>query len=440
MPRDCQGHALTGATAATAGMVDDATRAFILGYGDPIAPLDAAIAASPTCSMAWLTKGWVHALSNDPGGVATARTLAGHVRSMPSNEREGVHALSLDLATAGRWDEAVAALDRHLLDDPLDLLAHQVALRLDGFQGRFHLGAARSARALPQWSKDTPGYGMLLSFYGFGLEELGDYGRAEAVSREAAELEPFGYWPHHAVSHVLEMTGRPGEGLAWMDQRQPFWATDKHGTRSHIWWHKSLFHVELGQYREAAALYEREILPTLRPTGTSLCNGSALLWRLEMLGCDTDGHWQKLAELWDGRATGDLSPFNDIHAAMTFLRTGARGKFEDLLRTMRSSAEQSGGLARTYGCVAVPVVMALDRFVRGDYSRVVETLLPVRADLWRMGGSKAQRDVVDWTLVEAANRAGDRDVAMALTNERLAARPESVPNRQFERAASTTNH
>ncbi|MGD9802200.1 MAG: tetratricopeptide repeat protein [Hyphomicrobiaceae bacterium] len=434
-PKDCQDHELSGATAQAALCLDEATRAFILSYGDPLAHLDAAIEAAPECTMAWLAKSWVSALTNDPKGVASARTLLAQARTRPMNTREHTHAAALDHTIRGQWDEAVMILDRHLMDAPLDLLAHQIALRLDGFQGRFHLGAGRSARALPQWSRSTPGYGMLLSFYGFGLEELGAYERAEDVSREAAELEPLGYWPHHAVSHVLEMTGRPAEGLLWMEQRAPLWSSAKHGNRSHIWWHKALFHVELGQYGEALALYDNDILPTLRPTGTSLCNGSALLWRLETLGCEAD-RWTALAKLWADRATGDLSPFNDIHAAMTFLRADQRHEFEVLLDVMRRSAQDGGNLGIAYRAMAVPIVEALEGFTRGDFALAVEKLLPVRQELWRMGGSKAQRDIVEWTLVEAANRARDRSVASALTNERLAARPSSAPNRRFEKAVA----
>jgi hypothetical protein len=62
-------------------------------------------------------------------------------------------------------------------------------------------------------------------------------------------------------------------------------------------------------------------------------------------------------------------------------------------------------------------------------------LLPVRFDLWQIGGSHAQRDVVDWTLTEAAVRAGQRDVALSLAHERLAPRPRSAPNRRFLRQA-----
>ena len=96
---------------------------------------------------------------------------------------------------------------------PLDLVAHQGAAVTDGFLGRFPWVRDRSARALPFWSKDQPGYGTLLAFHGFGLEEAGDYARAEDESRAAAELEPLSFWPHHTVAHVMEMTGRPEDGL-----------------------------------------------------------------------------------------------------------------------------------------------------------------------------------------------------------------------------------
>jgi len=434
--KDCQDHELSGATQEAAHRLDEAMRAFTLVYGDPIGFLDAAIESAPECTMAWLTKAWVNALSNDPKGVAAAGKLAEQSRALSSNAREQAHAAALELTVKGEWEAAVAVLDRLLMEHPRDVLAHQLALRLDGFQGRFHLGAARSARALPQWSTETPGYGLMLSLYGFGLEELGDYGRAEDVSREAADREPLGYWPHHAVSHVMEMTGRADEGVRWMEQRAPLWSTALHGNRSHIWWHKALFHIELGEYGKALGLYDGDILPALRPVGTSLCNGSALLWRLETLGCEADARWAALAELWSDRATGALSPFNDIHAAMTFLRADRRREYEALRDAMRRSARVGGGLATTYRSVGVPVVEALDQFTRGDFAGAVETLMPVRHELWRMGGSKAQRDVVEWTLVEAANRARDRKVSKALANERLAARPASAPNRHFERAAT----
>ena len=74
-------------------------------------------------------------------------------------------------------------------------------------------------------------------------------------------------------------------------------------------------------------------------------------------------------------------------------------------------------------------------FHRGDYAQAVELLLQVRFDLWQIGGSHAQRDVVNWTLTEAAIRAGQRDVALSFAHERLGTRPRSAPNRRFLKRA-----
>ena len=76
-------------------------------------------------------------------------------------------------------------LDRHLMRYPFDILAHEAAVLLDRFLGRFRWVRDRTARALPLWSKDMPGYGTMLAFHGFGLEETGDYARAEDESRAA---------------------------------------------------------------------------------------------------------------------------------------------------------------------------------------------------------------------------------------------------------------
>jgi hypothetical protein len=82
-----------------------------------------------------------------------------------------------------------------------------------------------------------------------------------------------------------------------------------------------------------------------------------------------------------------------------------------------------------------PDSRGLAAFQRGAYAEALELLLPVRVDLWQIGGSHAQRDVIDWTLTEAAVRAGQRDVALSLAHERLATRPRSAPNRRFLRHA-----
>jgi hypothetical protein len=381
--------------------------------------------------MAHLGKAWVFLLANDPGLRKHAETLVETVRPLSLNAREQAHQTALSHLCRGARAAAVAVLDRHLMRCPFDLVAHQGAAFTDGFLGRFPWVRDRSARALPLWSKDQPGYGTMLALHGFGLEEAGDYARAEDESREAAELEPLSFWPHHTVAHVMEMTGRPEDGLGWMAAREPLWSTPAHPNQVHVWWHKALFHLELGQYDAALALYDGPIRATQRAVGTLLTNSSALLWRLDTLGCDVGDRWHELARLWDGHADGKCLVFTDIHAAMAELGAGQEVLVERRLAAMRETAASDAEAAGLYGNVGIPIVEALIAFRRGAYAQAVELLLPVRFDLWQIGGSHAQRDVVTWTLTEAAIRAGHRDVALSLAHERLGTRPRSVPNRRF---------
>ncbi|HEX3954586.1 MAG TPA: tetratricopeptide repeat protein [Stellaceae bacterium] len=435
MAQDAQGHQLSGATPHAALIFDEAVRAFNLVHGDAIGLFDAARDAAPELAMAPLGKAWIFILANDPDFRNRAEALLSEIKPLVMNDREQAHFNALSHLCQGARAAAVTVLDRHLMRHPFDLVAHQGAALIDGFLGRFPWVRDRTARALPLWSKDQPGYGTLLAMHGFGLEEAGDYVRAEAESREAAELEPLSFWPHHTVAHVMEMTGRPEDGLGWMAAREALWSGPGHVNEVHIWWHKSLFHVELGQYDAALALYDGPIRATQRSIGNSLTNASALLWRLDMMGCDVGDRWHDLASVWEGHADGKCLVFTDIHAAMAELRSGREARVERRLAAMRATAAGDSEAAGLYRSVGIPIVEGFTAFHHSKYDEAVELLLQGRFDLWQIGGSHAQRDVVNWTLTEAAIRAGQRDIALSLAHERLGMRPRSAPNRRFLRYA-----
>src|ERR1700736_4126712 len=343
MIQDAQGHYLSGATAEAAATYDQAVRAFNLVHGDSIGLFDTAREAAPDFAMAQLGKAWVFTVANDPGLRTQAAGLVETARPLTMNEREQAHFAALSHLVQGARAAAVAVLDRHLMHYPFDLVAHQGAALTDGFLGRFPWVRDRSARALPLWSKDQPGYGSLLAFHVFGAEEAGDYDRAEDESRAAAELEPLSFWPHHTVAHVMEMTGRPEDGLGWMAAREALWSTPGHMNQVHIWWHKSLFHLELGQYDVALALYDGPMRATQRPVALSITNATALLWRLDTLGCDTGDRWLEQAALWQDHADGKFLVFADIHAGMAELRSGHETLAERRLEAMRETAASGLG-------------------------------------------------------------------------------------------------
>ena len=134
------------------------------------------------------------------------------------NERERTHLAALEHAVAGARAASVVGAGPAFDALSVRSLAHQAAMLQDGFLGRFRLVRDRSARALPLWSKDMPGYGIMLSFHGFGCEESGDYGRAEDELRAAAELEPYKLL---AASHRRARDGndRAARGRTWLDER-----------------------------------------------------------------------------------------------------------------------------------------------------------------------------------------------------------------------------
>ena len=428
---DSQNYELSHSNAKADAQIDKAVRAFTLGYGDANAHLSASLEHAPNCAMARLLQLWLRLLSNNSEIIAEVGPQLASIRTDGWNDREKSHLEALQLASKRRWPSAVVVLDRLLMRYPHDLAAHQCAMRLDSYLGRFHRSAGRAARALPFWSKEHKNYGIILSFFGFGLEESGDYARAEDIAREAAILEPYGYWPHHTVSHVLEMTGRPTDGIDWMDTRFEFWSSTKNNNCAHIWWHKALFHIDLGQSDEALKIYDENIVPLARPVGFQLCNLTALLWRLETLGCDPGNRWAHQHKLFQQQSTDVCNPFGEIHAVMAALRADDWAAYETLLSGMQTAANDDSEIAPAYGEVAVPIAKAIAQYVKGAYRNTVDLLLQVRANLSRMGGSVAQRDLIEWTLTAAAIRANERSISVSLANERMAFKPGSLVNQRF---------
>mgnify|MGYP006255308285 FL=1 len=176
----------------------------------------------------------------------------------------------------------------------------------------------------------------------------------------------------------MEMTGRPQEGLKWMDSREALWNGANCNNRVHIWWHKALFFIELGQFDQALAIYDDEILPVMRPVATQLCNPTALLWRLELLGLDAGSRWQDLLPLWHEQLAGMYSPFNEIHATMSALKANDCPAYNSILEKMKSRGQGNSELAPAYTEVAVPIAEAMNKFVNGDYKAALDGLLPVQ--------------------------------------------------------------
>ena len=431
MVTDLQGNFLSNASAGAADQFDAAVRSLNIYSGDPLARLEEAIADSPAFAQAYLLKGFILALATEPAASQVARQVSNHLRSLSLNEREASQSAILDQLLLGNWSAATTSMDFHNMRYPRDLVALQIGHLMDFERGSARDLRDRLARVMPQWSSEVPGYHAVIGMYAFGLEETGDYTRAEDNGRRALDLEPLDAWAHHAVAHVMEMQGRAQDGLGWMRGRQAYWARDDNFFKVHNWWHGALYHLDLGQFDEALNLYDGPIRANLSRVALDLVDASALLWRLQLCGMDVGERWQELASCWGEHADGQLYPFNDWHAAMAYLGAGQEARLKELVAAMERSATGATDTAHWIRDIGLPLVRGFTQFWRGQYAICVQTILPVRGIANNFGGSHAQRDLIDWTLTEAALRSGQPDMASALAYERAALKPHSGAIREL---------
>lgn len=431
---DQHGHRLTGASAVARDHYERALGLFRIFSGDPLAATEAAIAESPGFAMAHMMKAWLNLLGTEPGGLEAAGAAHAAAAKLCRTPREKGHLAAVGQVIEDRWHDAAQTLLRVSADHPHDLLALQAGHQIDFFTGNARLLRDRISRAVAEWSPGMPGYHAMLGMQAFGLEEMGDYAYAEITGRKAVELEPRDSWAQHAVAHVLEMQGRTGDGIAWMRANPEGWSRDSFFA-VHNWWHLALYHLDRQEIDEVLKLYDGPINGGRSTVILEMIDHSAMLWRLHLRGLPVGDRWKALADNWMPLAGAANYAFNDAHAVMAFIGAGRPSMIEAVLDAQDRAMAGSGDNARFTREVGRPVVLGLAAFGEGDWAGCIEALQPVIPIANRFGGSHAQRDILDLTLLEAALRLPDPGLARAISAERRAAKGCSPHARaQFERA------
>jgi tetratricopeptide (TPR) repeat protein len=428
--KDCRGMPVSTANRESLRGYEMAVELLHGYYGDPLAVIDRTLAQDPHFVMGHCLRAALMVMSSDKTAEQALRASVHAATDLvaSANPRERSHIAAASAWLDGRFERAVELYGRILLDYPFDTLALQVAHVGDFFLGQSSMLRDRVAQVLPYWSEALPGYGYVLGMYAFGLEETSLYASAEASGRRALDLNRRDPWAVHAVTHVMEMQGRVGEGIEWLNSRAADWAPDN-GLSFHNWWHLALFHLDRGEDERVLELYDHAIRRPDSGVVLELIDASALLWRLHLRGIDAGDRWQRLADHWAPRAEEAYYAFNDAHAMMAFIGAGREELGCTLLRALERRVAGGGTNGRMTWEVGLPLCRALQAFGDGDYRRAIDLLQPLRLIANRFGGSHAQRDLVHLTLLEAACRAGNQPLARALVAERCALKPESGFNR-----------
>jgi tetratricopeptide (TPR) repeat protein len=423
-PRDCP----SGTRCETAlAHVETALEQMLSYFGDPLQSLDQAIDADPGWGHPHLLKAALLLTLGEyePARQAALSLAEADARSRGATGREAAHCLAAHAALDGDWELACARWEGILVQHPRDIAALLFAHLFDFYRGDALNLRRRVERVLPHWDTGVPLHGYVLGMHAFGLEECGHYGQAEDAGRAALEANRRDPWAVHAVTHVFEMQGRHADGTRWLAGRAADWAVDN-GFAFHNWFHAALFEMERMDTAAALALYDAHLAPA---TGMPLqrVDGTAILWRLHLLGVDVRARFDTLRAHWGTETpAAGFYAFNDVHALVAQVGAGdapgaaaARARLLSALEQPQSCGPTNRRMAAEVGW---PLAQAFIAYANADWTAAAEGLLQVRDRAQMFGGSHAQRDILTWTLLDAATRAGRPALAQHVLNERRIAK------------------
>ena len=397
--------------------------------------LGRAIDADPGFALAHAARARVLQLR---GAMPEARAAAARaVQLAPSatrRERGHVEAIALNLEPD--MPRTLAHVLEHLREFPRDGLVLSLTsgiFGLIGFSGR----RDRNDALLDLLDGLAVSYGedwWFLNVHGFACTEADKRGRGRRLVDRALSLNPRNAHAVHGRAHVCYEANESDEGAAFL---RTFLADyDRRAQlHCHLSWHLALFELALGRPEHAWTLYDEHIRPVNSYASAliTLSDSVSLLWRCRLWDKERGAvAWGELRDFARRSFPAPSVAFADEHVVMACAafgdHAGAASRIDELRR-----AEHEG--RQPAGRVAADVAEAMAAFAQGNDDTVIRLLVPVLAELVRVGGSHAQRDVFEETLLGAYLRSGRPEAAGLLFRERLDRRP-SARDRSWLQPAS----
>ncbi|HEX6017851.1 MAG TPA: tetratricopeptide repeat protein [Burkholderiaceae bacterium] len=436
--KDARGNLLGTDSAAARDAAESALWRMMSFYDPPLADLERAIELDPHWPLPHVMKAGFLLSLTEPSLRADARSELDRAQLLlaAAPARERTHWEATQRVLDGRWHDACALWDEWLLDHPRDALALQWAHLWDFYRGDAANLRARPARALPEWEAADPLYAHVLALHAFGLEECNLQQQAEEAGRRALALDARSPWAIHAVAHVMEMQGRFDDGAAWLRHHQGAWV-EGNGYACHLWWHLALFRLEGLDDTGVLRLVDAHLAGDALQVTLQRVDAASMLWRLHLLGADVRQRCAALVAQWDlADDSAGYYAFNDVHALLAMLAADDGARAEHWVARCAERALAADDAPRANHAMArevgAPLMRALLALARGEPGSAAQALYAVRGKAQRFGGSHAQRDLIDQTLLAAAAAdPGSRALGRAVLNERRSARPVSALTRHW---------
>ncbi len=387
---------------------------------------DRAISADPDFALAHVARArglQLQARAGDAQAAAARARALGNALS----RRERGHVEAVAIAVEGDAPRALAAIRAHLAEFPRDAMVLGPATGvygLIGFSGR----QDRNEQLADLLDGLAAAYGddwWFLGAHGFALTEARGWAVGAPLVERSLGLSPRNAHAAHAHAHVLYEKGGDSEGAAFVDSWLPGYAREAQ-LHCHLSWHLALFELALGRPARAQQLYTESIRPgaSLSPPMPTLADSASLLWRTELAGEARRADYWKDVAAHARRSFPHIGlAFADAHCALAFAATGDTEALERRIRELRHADAEGRVLS---GGALTLVAEAFGAFARGDCDTAIRLLAPAVDQFVRIGGSRAQRDLFEHTLLAAYFRADRADEAAALLKRRLDRQP-AVP-------------
>ncbi|HEX4171297.1 MAG TPA: hypothetical protein VHY82_02330 [Acetobacteraceae bacterium] len=387
-------------------------------YPGATAAFDLAIATDPGFALAKAGKAQVLLRQGNVvearQALADARAVAGGVTA-----REASHIAFFELVFAGRTDAAISALHAHLSEWPRDALVVASAgnpnglIGASGRIGQKHEIAVMMDGLAPHYGDDF----WFLAYHAMALSENGQLAAARPKIERSVALNPNNAHGAHGFAHVCYESEDAETARSFLSSwlttypREGFF----HG---HLSWHLSLCELLAGNFDRAALLYQDAIALGRHSGGPQqkVSDGAAYLWRSELAGQprDTDA-WRALHEYASGALPRPGSGLADLHVllAQAVMRddTGPEARARQIEALARERHYPSGSylpaLARGFAA-----------FERADFAEAIVALMPLAKQSERIGGSRAQHDLIEFTLLKACLNAGRLEEARQVLSAR----------------------
>ncbi len=390
-------------------------------YG-PDAKLEAALEADEGFAMAHVVQAYVlHLQTNVPAARAAAEKAI-ELSAGCSREEQQI-ARIVHSFTHGKGAEAIGLVHEHLDEFPTDTLALRVAQRLY-MLGCFGAGVPDFPNHLmAMMRKVAPANGddwAFLGQYAFAHHETNQPEKAMDLATRSLEGNPQNAVASHSVTHSYFEQGDAANGGRWLGDWLDGW--DRRASyNTHLSWHLALFELAQGKYRQALDLYETHIRPGVQARNlANLQDAASLMWRLQIYsGAEPGKPWDEVREMALPAAETPGPAFRDCHAALAFAGAGDAESTQKFVDRVKAQGEKGDDLSRE---MVLPIALGAAAFAAGDYDEAADLMGPTYPMLARIGGSHAQREVFEDTLLETYIRAGRYDEAKAMLDERLSRR------------------